>query len=166
MIDSIFCGTLSTHRDVQVAGVLEVSHIGPIWPLADIQSADGFGDEPVEIGVALTMRVGRQIDRYVVPKRREVGAVIEIPAAQVILIGLAGVGVHDRHQAGRRFEDFAGARDRPGINVLAGNRHLARHAWRHHRAAGDVGSAGLIGRRRRRCRRGGLGGYVLRLFRW
>ena len=104
---------------MKVAGVIEVADVGPVRSFADIQSAHGFGNEPVEIGVALAMGVGRQIDRYVVPECCQVGAVIEIPAAQVILIGLAGVGVHDHHQAGCRFEDFARPRDRPSVEILA-----------------------------------------------
>ena len=120
-------------RDVQVAGVFEVADVGEIRAFADIHAADGFRNEPVEVGVALPVHIGRQIDRHVVHKDGDVGAVIEIPAAQVILIGLAAVGMLDRHQAGRRFEDLAGARDRTRVEVLAGNRHLARQL-RHRRA--------------------------------
>jgi hypothetical protein len=35
----------------------------------------------------------RQIDRHVVDEDRQVGAMIEIVAAQIILIGLTAVGV-------------------------------------------------------------------------
>ena len=83
MIDAI------PQRDIQCAGVVEISDVGPIGTLADLQSADCFGDEKIEVGVALAMRVGGQIDRHVVPEGRHVGAVVEIVAAQVILIGLA-----------------------------------------------------------------------------
>ncbi len=134
---------------MQVAGVFEVSHVSPIRPLADFQSADGLRNEPVEISVALPVGMGGQIDRHVVPKRGEVGAVIEIPAAQVILIRFAGVGMLDHHQAGRRLENLTGVRERTSVEIRAGNRHLARHAGRHCQTGGDVQSAGLVGRRRR-----------------
>ena len=56
------------------------------------------------------MRIGRQVDRHVVDEYRQVGAVVEVPAAQVLLVGLAAVGMGHHRQAGRRFEDFAPGR--------------------------------------------------------
>ncbi len=93
------------------------------------------------------MRVRRQIDRHVVHEGGHVGAVIEIVAAQVILIGLAAVGMIDHRQAGRGFENFAGPRDRPGVEIRAGKHHLARQLRHHRRAAGNIGRAGLVRRR-------------------
>ena len=95
------------------------------------------------------MRVGRQIDRHVVNEIGQVGAVIEIPAAQVILVGLAAVGMHDRNQAGRHFDDLAGARHRTRIESCAGHRHLARQLRHHRRSPRHVRGAGLVGLLRR-----------------
>ena len=100
------------------------------------------------------MGVGGQIDRYVVPECREVGAVIEVPAAQVVLIGFAGVGMHDRHQSRRRFENLARPGDRTLVEVRAGDGHFTPHRRRHRRAAGHIRSASVVGGRRRgRCGR-------------
>ena len=92
--------------------------------------------------------MGRQIDRDVVPERGEVGAVIEIPAAQIILVGFSLTGMLDHCQAGRRFEKFAGPRHRAGIQVFAGNRQLTGCGRRNLGAAANVGSAGFVWRRR------------------
>ena len=91
------------------------------------------------------MGMGRQIDWHVVPKRSQVGAVIEIVAAQVILIGLPGVGMLDNGEPGRRFEDFSRMGHRARVEVLAGNDHLARHLRDNGSSTGHVGSTGLIG---------------------
>ena len=44
---------------------------------------------------------------------------VEIVAAQIVLVGLAGAGVLDEGKARRRFKDFRTVRDRTGIQVLA-----------------------------------------------
>ena len=64
---------------MQVAGVLEVSDVGKIRAFANIHAADGFRNEPVEVGIALAMNVRRKVDRHVVHESGEVGAVIEVP---------------------------------------------------------------------------------------
>ena len=48
-----------------------------------------LGDQEVEIRVALAVRVRRHVDRHAGDRRREVGAVIEVEAAQEVLVGLA-----------------------------------------------------------------------------
>ncbi len=136
--------------DGERAGIGEVAGVGEVWAFADIQTADGFRHQPVQIGVTLAVGMGRQIDRHVVDEDRQVGAVIEVVAAQIILIGLAAVGMLDHRQAGRRFENFAGPRRRTIVQILPGHRHLARHGGRDRRAAGDIGRTGLVRRRYRR----------------
>ena len=93
------------------------------------------------------MRMRRQIDRHVVDEDRQVRAVIEIVAAQVILIGLAAIGMHDDREARRGFENFAGACDRTSVQVLPRDRHLACHRRPDRRTAGDIGRAGVVRRR-------------------
>ena len=104
---------------MQVAGVGEISDVGEIRSLADFQSADRFGNEKVEIGVTLAVGIGRQIDRDVVPEYRQVGAMVEIVAAQIILVGLARAGMLNDGEAGRRFEDFRIRCHRAGIELRA-----------------------------------------------
>ena len=55
----------------------------------------------------------------------------------------------DYGKAGRRLENLGGLRHWAGIEVRAGNHHLARHLRHDWRSAGHIGSTGLV--RRRRC---------------
>ena len=138
--------------DEQRARGGEIADVGEVRSLADVQAGDGLRHQPVEVGVALAVGVGRQIDRHVVDEDRQIRAVIEIVAAQIILIGLAAVGVHDHGEAGHGFENLARPRHRACVELLPGHRHLARHGGRHGGAAGNVRRAGDIRRRRRRLR--------------
>ena len=138
--------------DEQRARGGEIADIGEVRSLADVQAGDRLRHQPVEVGVALAVSMGRQIDRHVVDEDRQIRAVIEIVAAQIILIGLAAVGVHDHGEAGHGFENLARSRHRAGVELLPGHRHLARHGGRHGGAAGNVRRAGDIRQRRRRLR--------------
>ena len=151
--------------DEQRARGGEIADVGEIRSLADVQAGDGLRHQPIEVGIALAVRVRRQIDRHVVDEDRQIRAVIEIIAAQVILIGLAAVGVHDHGEAGHSFENLAGPRHRAGVDILPGHRHLTRHGGRHSGAAGNVRRAGDIRRRRRSWRtrrRGRSRGWLCR----
>ena len=66
---------------MQIANGREVSFVGEVGPFADFERVDCFRHQPVQIGVALAMRMGAHIDRHVVDINREIGAVIEIVAA-------------------------------------------------------------------------------------
>jgi hypothetical protein len=74
---------------MQVAGVGEISDVGEVRSLADLHPGERFGDKKVQVGIALAVGIGRQIDRHVVPEDRQVGAMVEIIAAQIVLVGLA-----------------------------------------------------------------------------
>ena len=50
---------------------------------------DGFRDQPVEIGVSLTMGMADHVYRDAVNEDREVGAVVRIETAKEDLIGFA-----------------------------------------------------------------------------
>ncbi len=59
------------------------------------------------------MGVGAEIDRHALDAGREVRAVVEIEAAQVILVSLAPAGVGGDDHARHGLQDFGGAQDRP-----------------------------------------------------
>jgi len=104
----------------------EVALIGEIGSLADVDRADQFGDQEIEIGITLAVRMGAHVHRHVVDGDREVGAVVEIEAAQKILVGLAVAAVLGDDQAGHDFQRFRGPRKRPRIDVRAADVFLAR----------------------------------------
>ena len=64
--------------------------------------------------------MGAHIDRHIVDPDRHVGAVIEVVAAQEILVGFALAAVLRHDQAGDRLEYFPGPRDRPCVELVAG----------------------------------------------
>ena len=101
--------------DVEAAGRGEIAFVGEVRSLANVDRADRFRHQPVQVGVALAVRVGAHVDRHVVDGDRQVGAVVEIVAAQEILVGFALAAVLRHDQARHGFEHFARARDRPRV---------------------------------------------------
>ena len=65
--------------------------------------------------------MGAHVDRHVVDSDREIGAVVEIVAAQEILVGFALAGVLGHDQPGHGFQHFARPRHRPRVELLAGD---------------------------------------------
>ena len=128
----------------------EVALVGEIRSLADVDRSDQFGDQEVEVGIALAVRMGAHVDRHVVDRNGEIGAVVEIEAAQEILVGLAVAAVLGDDQAGHDFERFGGPGKWPRIDLFTADIFLAR--GRHRRrepkrpaalAAGAASTAGL-----------------------
>ena len=134
--------------DEQRAGGGEIADVGEVRSLADIQAGDGLRHQPIEVGVALPVSMGRQVDRHVVDEDRQIRAVIEIVTAQIILIGLAAIGMHDHGEAGHGFENLARSRHRECVELLPSHRHLARHGRQHRSATANVRRAGDVRRRR------------------
>ena len=108
------------------AGRGEVALVGEVRPLADADRADQFGNEEVQVRIALAVAMGAHVDRHAVDRDGEIGAVVEVEAAQEILVRFAFAAVLGDDQAGRRFQHFAGARGglcgdtRAGAGLLAG----------------------------------------------
>src|SRR3954467_1711407 len=75
--------------DMDAPDRCEIAFISEIRPLADIESADRFRHQPVQIGITLAMRMSAHVDRHVVDGKRQIGAVVEIIAAQEILVSFA-----------------------------------------------------------------------------
>ncbi len=132
----------------------EITDAGVIWPLGIGDPVDDLRDEEAEIGIALSVGVGRAIDRHVVDEVGEVGAVIEVVATDKILVGLAFPRMHRDDEAGDTFEELAGSQDRAELDLLRRDCPLARGRG----AAQQIGARCRdddVGRRRRRCWRFG-----------
>jgi len=65
--------------------------------------------------------VGRDIARHAAELGGEIGAVVEVEAAQEILVGLAVAGMLRDDQARHHFERLAGAQDGHRRQALAGD---------------------------------------------
>gem|GEM_PF-4796407 len=91
------------------AGRREVAFARRVRTLAVVEAADQLRDQEVQVGPALAVGVAALVDRHAVDPGREVGAVVEVEAAQVELVGLAFAAVLAGDQSGRDFEQLAGA---------------------------------------------------------
>src|SRR6202012_1932355 len=118
----------------------EIALIGEIWPLADFDRIDRFRHQPVQIRITLPVRMGAQIDRDVVGPDRQVSAVIEIVAAQEILVGFALAAVLRNDETRYRLRYFSRTRDGTRVELHTDQRHLAGHAGLRRRSAADIGS--------------------------
>ena len=85
---------------------------------------DELGDQEVEVGVALAVAVGRHVDRHAACRDREVGAVVEVEAAQEVLVGLAAARVLGGDGAGHGLDQLAGAELGSTLEVLPAGRAL------------------------------------------
>ena len=108
------------------AGRGEVALVGEVGTLADVASTDQLGDQEIDVGIALAVAVRAHVDRHAVDVDGKIGAVVEIEAAQEVLVGFALAAVLGDDEAGRRFQHLADAQRRNGIDLRAGHRQLAR----------------------------------------
>ena len=104
--------------EVGTACGAEVTVRGGVSAFHIIHALDEFGNQRIQIGVALAMRVRLEIHRHEVDARREVGAVVEIESTQEILRRLASACMLRGDHAGHRFEDLAAAQVRPVGDLL------------------------------------------------
>ena len=123
--------------DVEGPGGAEIADLGIIRPLAVIHALDEFGNGEVEVGIALAMAVADHVDRQAVDADRQVGAVIEVEAAQVILVGLAAARMLADDDAGDIFHDLAGAQQRAQRQVGGADRAFVGRCG----DAGEIGAA-------------------------
>jgi hypothetical protein len=143
----------------------EVAVLGEIRPLAVLDLVDQLGNEEIQVGVALAMRVGRHVDRQALHPGGEVGAVVEVVAAQEVLVGLAVAGMLRDDEARHRLKHLAGTQQRQvgqplaadgalrggirradAVVVVAGHLHVLH-------AGGRLRRRGLRRRRRLRARK-------------
>ena len=110
---------LSQVDDVSRAGRGKVTARGEVRSLAVLDALHQLGQQEVQVGVALAMAMGGHVDRHAVDAGSEVGAVVEVEAAQEVLVGLAVARVLGDDQAGHELEHFAGAQGRAALQQLA-----------------------------------------------
>ena len=91
----------------------------------ELHAAHELGNEKTHVRVAVRMRAGRRVHRHAGHRRGEVGPVIEVEAAQVVLIGFALAAVLAHDQAGNGLEHLARAHHRTCIQLGSGDRSLA-----------------------------------------
>jgi hypothetical protein len=67
----------------------EVPGVGVVGTLCIVEALDDLRDQEVLIRIALRMGVSAPVHRHAVNEAGEVGAVVEVEAPQLVLIGLA-----------------------------------------------------------------------------
>lgn len=82
-----------------------------------IDVVDELGDEEVEVGVALPVRVRRHVDGHPLETRLEVRAMIEVEAANEVLVRLAVARVLRDDEPRHGFEQLAFAQEGTPANV-------------------------------------------------
>ena len=131
--------------DGRRAGGGEVALVREVRAFGELDAGDDLRDQEVDVGVALAVRVRRHVHRRAGHRHREIAAVIEVEAAQEILVGLALAAVLRDDHARHRLEHFALAHDRPHVELTRGDRALAgrlRDADQALRRIVDVGQVG------------------------
>ena len=120
-----------------------------------MQGADQLGDHKIEVGIALAMRMGAHVDRHVVEPDIDIGAMVEIEAAQEILVGLALAAMLGDDQPRHDLERFAHAIDGLLLDLLTGDHPLRRGVRREKRSVRRRGHAHF-----RQCDCGTAGGAI------
>ena len=113
-------------REGRASGQAEVAEIGAVRSLGIVDPLDQFGNDEVEVEIALAVAVAAHVDRHAVDERRKIGAVIEIEAAQEILVGLAGSGMLGGDQARHVLGQLADPADRLVLEVAIADRAFRR----------------------------------------
>ena len=80
--------TSDTRAYLHGAGRKEVALARAVRPLLVAQVGGQFGADEVEVGPALPMAMAALVDEHVVYRSAQFGAVVEIEAAQLELVGL------------------------------------------------------------------------------
>jgi len=95
--------------DAGAAAGGEVAILGAIDAFLVFDRADQFGNQEIEVHVALAVGMADHVDRHPHDQCREVAAMVEVEAAQEILVGLAITGMLSDHHARYDFHDLGRA---------------------------------------------------------
>jgi hypothetical protein len=106
-------------------GGREVAFRRKVRTLPICEAAHDLGDHEVGIGIALPVPVRAHVDGHAVDADREVRAVVDIEAADEILVGFAFAAVLRDDEARHRLEHFAGAIDRRARKLFRADEPLA-----------------------------------------
>ena len=112
--------------DTDRPGCREVPRFGEIRSLLELHAAHELGNQPVRIGVAVRMGPRRRVHRHTGDAGGKVGAVVEVEAAQVILVRLALSAMLARDESGYCLEHRSRSEDRTRLELPCGDGSLSR----------------------------------------
>ena len=130
---TVLAGARVQHRAVQLIDVVDIrgtrrrkiTFIGKVGPFLELDAAHQLRDEKAQVRIAMRVCAGRRVHGHTGDHHRKVGAVIQIEAAQVVLIRLALAAVLADDHSGHRLQHFTRTHDRPSIELRRGHRALA-----------------------------------------
>ena len=144
--------------EIDGAGGGEIALAREVGAFAVGEAAHDLGDHEVGVGIALAVAVRAHVDGHAVDGDGEVGAVVEVEAAQEVLVGLAFPAVLGDDEAGCGLEQLSRAVDGAGLELGGQHHALACRLRLADRVGGGVDRLDRIRIRARRLRRGrGLG---------
>ena len=111
---------------VRRSGRREIAQLGEVRSLRILDAGDELRDQEVEIGIALAVRVGDHVHRRAIDRHGEIAAVIEVEAAQEILVGLPLAAMLRDDHARDRLEHLCLAHERADVELPRRDRPLAR----------------------------------------
>ena len=112
--------------DVSSARRCEIALGGEVGTLEVLDALDELGDEEVEVGIPLPVRVRPEVHRHAVERGEEVGAVVEVETAEEVLVRLSGSAVLRDDETRHELQHLARSQDRPIFHQLASDRACAR----------------------------------------
>ena len=91
-----------------------------VGPLEIVGVVDEFGNDEIEVIIALPVPLGWQVHRYAIHRSCEVGAMVEVKAAQQKLVRFACAAVLRDDQSRNKFLHLARPQNRAIFKELAG----------------------------------------------
>ncbi len=88
-----------------------------IGAFAIIDAFDEFGNDEIDVGIALAVAVAAHVGGHTINEGGEIGAVIEIETAQEILVCLTLTRMLGSDQTGNGLEHLASAQNRPEVEI-------------------------------------------------
>ena len=106
----------------------EVAAIGAIGAFAIVLTLDDFGNEAIQIEIALAMAMRAEVHLHAVDIGGEVRSMIEVEAPQEVLVRLAATGMLRRDHARHGFQQFGDLEQRPHEEIGPAETAFARCA--------------------------------------
>ena len=95
----------------------EITHLREERTFVVVDLTHHFGNQEIEVGIALPVRVGAQVHGHAVDVDGKIRPMIEIEAAQEILVRRAAAGMLRDHDARNYLEQFAPTQKRARIQL-------------------------------------------------
>lgn len=125
VVDSVDFAMLSDEIDVHGSYRGKIALVGKVGAFFDVDRFDQFRNLKIQIGPALSVAMRAHVDGHPVDGNRQIGPVVEIDAAQKVLVRFAFAAMLRDHQTGDDLKGFGGPREGPCVDLFAADVFLA-----------------------------------------